>query len=335
MYDLIIIGAGPAGLSMAAEARAAGIPADKLLVLEKGEAHSWSIRKFYPEKKLVEANYKGKPAVCKGVLCITDLSKHETLSYLDNAIEQHDLEVRYRESVTAIKQRDGGGFEVRSNLASYESKVCVIAIGILGRPNKPDYKVPAKLRSKIHYDVTSHEYEDQSVLVVGGGDSASEYAQYLVQCGNDVTLSYRRESFDRMTSLNRESLLALEQRSKVQILRGSNIDSLSEENGRPRAHFAERENPDQSFDHIIYALGGSTPGNFLREIGIEFQGKHPDVTQGYETSIKGLYLVGDLTPESGSIILAFNTSRDAMRDICDSHLGCAISPPRGLGAHKR
>ena len=91
------------------------------------------------------------------------------------------------------------GFEVRSSLASYESKVCVIAIGILGRPNKPGYKTPAKVRSKVHFDVTSLEYKDQSVLVVGGGDSASEYVQYLVQCGNDATLSYRRESFDRMT----------------------------------------------------------------------------------------------------------------------------------------
>jgi len=334
MYDLIIIGAGPAGLSMAAEARAAGISADKVLILEKGEAHSWSIRKFYPEKKLVEANYKGKPAVCSGVMCITDLSKYETLTYLDKAIEQHDLEVRYQEGVTAIKQRDGGDFEVRSSLASYESKVCVIAIGILGRPNKPNYKDPVKVRKRVHFDVTSREYKDQSVLVVGGGDSASEYVQYLVQCGNDVTLSYRRESFHRMTSLNRESLLALEQRGKVQILRGSNIESLSEEEGRPRAHFAKEEHCDRSFDHIIYALGGSTPENFLREVGIAFQGKHPAVTQGYETSIKGLYLIGDLTPESGSIILAFNSSRDAMRDICDSHLGCTIPPPRDPGTHE-
>jgi thioredoxin reductase (NADPH) len=332
MYDLIIIGAGPAGLSMAAEARAAGIAADKILILEKGEAHSWSIRKFYPDKKLVEANYKGKPAVCSGVLCIPDLSKDETLTYLDKAIEQHDLEVRYREGVTAIKQRDAGGFEVRSSRASYESKVCVIAIGILGRPNKPDYKLPAGLRKMIHFDVTSHEYEDQSVLIVGGGDSVSEYAQYLVQCGNDVTLSYRRESFDRMTSLNRESLLALEQRGKVEILRSSNIESLSEDEGKPRVHFAEEACRDRSFDHIIYALGGSTPGNFLREIGIAFQGKHPDVTQGYETSIKGLYLIGDLAPESGSIILAFNSSRDAMRDICDSYLGCTIPSIPGPGS---
>tara|TARA_R110002072_G_scaffold65778_22_gene162358 strand:+ start:5992 stop:6975 length:984 start_codon:yes stop_codon:yes gene_type:complete len=326
MYDLIIIGAGPAGLSMAAEARSAGIAADKLLVLEKGEAHSWSIRKFYPEKKLVEANYKGKPAICNGVMCIPDLSKDETLSYLDQAIADHQLDVRYGESVHGIERRKDDGFDVRTGDATYPCRVCVIAIGILGRPNKPDYKIPPAARSKVHFDVTSTTLEDQDVLVVGGGDSASEYAQYLVQCGNRVTLSYRRDSFDRMTQLNRESLRALEQREQVTILRGSNIESLSESDGRVTAHMAEPDIADVTFDHAVYALGGSTPQNFLHEVGIEFEGKLPEVTAGYETNVKGLYLIGDLTPESGSIILAFNTSREAMKDICSSHLGCQIDP---------
>ena len=48
MYELIIIGAGPAGISMAAEARNAGIASEQILVLEKGPMHSWAIRKFYP-----------------------------------------------------------------------------------------------------------------------------------------------------------------------------------------------------------------------------------------------------------------------------------------------
>lgn len=331
MLDLIIIGAGPAGLSMAAEARAAGIATDKLVVLEKGEAHSWSIRKFYPDAKLVEANYKGKPAVCSGVLCIADMSKDETLTYLDQAIEEHQLDVHYNEGVHAITRREDGTFDVRSNKDSYESKVCVIAIGILGKPNKPDYKIPAKVRKRVHYDVTSGTYADQEILVVGGGDSASEYAQFMVQCGNKVTVSYRRESFDRMTSLNRESLLALERRGQVTILRSSNIESVSDEDGRPRVHFVEAQHRDRTFDHIIYALGGTTPDNFLREVGIEFEGRIPKVTEGYETSIPGLYLIGDLTPESGSIILAFNTARDAMLDICDSHLGCKVPPPHPPG----
>jgi len=59
MYEMIIVGAGPAGISMAAEARNVGVSADQILVLEKGETHSWAIRKFYPASKVVLANYKG------------------------------------------------------------------------------------------------------------------------------------------------------------------------------------------------------------------------------------------------------------------------------------
>ena len=51
MYELIIIGAGPAGISMAAEARSVGIPSEQILVLEKGPTHSWAIRKFYPSQE--------------------------------------------------------------------------------------------------------------------------------------------------------------------------------------------------------------------------------------------------------------------------------------------
>ncbi|MCO4795408.1 MAG: NAD(P)-binding domain-containing protein, partial [Bacteriovoracaceae bacterium] len=75
MYDVLIIGAGPAGISMAAEARRSGIASDKIIILEKNVEHSYSIRKFYPEQKLVTANYKGQTAMCKGVMCITDTSK--------------------------------------------------------------------------------------------------------------------------------------------------------------------------------------------------------------------------------------------------------------------
>jgi len=97
MYEMIIVGAGPAGISMAAEARNAGISSDQILVLEKGETHSWAIRKFYPAKKVVLANYKGIEAICTGVMCISDMSKDETLTYIDRAIEQYQLDVHYNE----------------------------------------------------------------------------------------------------------------------------------------------------------------------------------------------------------------------------------------------
>jgi len=325
MYDMIIIGAGPAGISMAIEAIAAGIPREKILVLEKGKAHCWSIRKFYPEEKLVAANYKGLPAVCKGVMCIPDLSKDETLSYLDWAIRDHGIEVHYNEGVSAIQPLDAcedAKFEVHSDRASYSCKVCVIAIGILGKPNKPDYRLPGKLRKQIHFDITSTKIEGQDVLVVGGGDSASEYCQFLVERGNRVTLSYRKGDFSRMTTVNRESLLLLEKRGEAELLRASNIDALEEQAGRVVVKFGEASLDDEDFDHVVYALGGTTPDNFLKSVGIAYDGDAPEVNAGYETSIPGLYLIGDLSPGGGSIILSFNSSREAIGSICDGHLSC-------------
>jgi thioredoxin reductase (NADPH) len=318
MYEMIIIGAGPAGISMAAEARGVGIAADKILILEKGDAHSWAIRKFYPASKPVLANYKGIKAVCTGVMCLTDMTKEETLTYIDRIIEQCELQVHYKEAVTAIRPQSGAGFVVETSGGAYQTARCIIAIGILDKPNKPEYKVPATLTKRIHYDITTVAMKDEDCLVVGGGDTASEYCQFLVQQGNRVTLSYRRKEFARLNPVNHESLLALEARGQVTILRGTNIAGLEDDGGRPRSLFQEAEHPAQTFDRIIYALGGTTPLNFLKAVGIKFEGEVPVLTQGYETSLAGLYLIGDLSAgkKGGSINLAFNMAAEAMRHIC-------------------
>ena len=320
MYEMIIVGAGPAGISMAAEARTVGIPPEQILVLEKGDTHSWAIRKFYPAAKLVLANYKGIEAVCTGVMCISDMSKEETLTYIDRAIEQYELSVRYNETVHSIRPLTGGGFAVATSKGGYEARRCVIAIGILDKPNKPGYRIPVSLNKRIHYDLTSAVLENQECLVVGGGDTASEYCQYLVEHGNRVTLSYRQTEFSRLNRINYESLTALEQRGQITILRGSNIKQIEEGiAGRARVLFEEMAFPPQSFEHIVYALGGTTPTNFLKAVGIAFDGSAPVIKEGYETSVPGLYLIGDLSAgkKGGSINLAFNMAAEAMRSICD------------------
>ena len=328
LLDLVIVGAGPAGIALGAEAVAAGISPARVLILERGEAHSFSIRKYYPESKLVTANYKGLPAVCTGVLCLTDASKGETLTYLDRAIEDNGLIVRYREAVGAIRPRSGH-FLIETTAATYRSKTCVVAIGILGRPQKPDWPIPSPLKARITYDITSVTLRKVDVLVVGGGDSASEYAQYLVQEDCRVVLSYRGSSFHRMNDINRTSLAALEEQGRVLVLGGTNIVRVEGDGGRPRVHFTDDKPNPETFDHVVLALGGTTPENFLKTIGIDFDGQTPVLTEGYETSIPGLFLVGDLTAgrTGGSIISAFNSANDAMRALCEGHLDCPI-PPR-------
>lgn len=303
---------------MATEARHVGIAPEDILILEKGETHSLAIRKYYPTAKVVLANYKGIEAICRGVMCISDMSKDEMLTYFGNMIEKYQLRVQYNETVNSIRPLPDGGFEVVTLKGTYKSRKCVIAIGILDKPNKPDYRIPGSLNKRVHYDMTSPVLVNSECLVVGGGDTAAEYSQYLVQQGNRVTLSYRRSDFTRLNRVNYENLMALEKSKQVTILRGTNIKELREDSdGRAVVVFQEANFPLLSVDHIIYALGGTTPTNFLKAIGIAFEGTTPVIKEGFETSIPGLYLIGDLSAgkKGGSINLAFNMAAEAMQSI--------------------
>lgn len=330
--DLLVVGAGPAGIALAAEARAAGVPATRIVVLEKAEAHSWIVRKYYPAAKPVLANYKGIEARCEGVLCIPDLTREETLSYLDRAIRDSGVEVRYHEEVHGIAREPDGRLRVESASGVYRARVVVIAIGILGRPRKPSYPIPRGIQEKVHFDVTTEAIRSAEVLVVGGGDTAGEYCQFLVQEGNRVVLSYRGSELARLNPINRESVRALERQGKLRILFDSNIDGLEAAGEKIRVRFREAALAPLAVDRVIYALGGTTPENFLRSVGIEFDGPSPRLTKSFATSVPGLYLAGDLTAgkKGGSIILAFNSSAAAMRQICEDHGICRVArPPAG------
>jgi thioredoxin reductase (NADPH) len=322
-YDVLIIGAGPAGISMAVEARVAGIPAGKITIIERAHEHSFSIKKYYPENKVVTANYKGFVAECTGVMCIADSSKQGMLSYIDDAIKTYDINVRYNETVHLIhKDPNEQRFDVTTDKGTYEAKVITVAIGILGKPNKPEYRIPTSLKSRILFDLTSTLVAHSDVLVVGGGDSASEYCQYLAQEGNKVTLSYRKKQFGRMNEINRKSLLALAERKQVELQLESDIVSVIDSGGRPNVTFREAKFRTRAFEYIFYALGGTTPTNFLKTIGIEFDGAAPVLKNAVETNVPGMFLLGDLSagPKGGSIIWAFNASQRAMQIISTEYL---------------
>lgn len=328
MYDIIIIGAGPGGIALAAEARASGIDSSRTLVLEKGTTHNWAIRQLYPEQKLTTANYKGFEARCEGLLCITDMTKSETIEFFDQVIKDYEVNIQYAAEVYAahrIEGESGARFRVLCSNESYETKVLVVAIGIFGRPNKPkEYKFPSPLKERLLFDMTSQLIEQENVLVVGGGDTAAEYVQYLYKQNNRVTLSYRQSEFTRLNDQNRVALFAMEENKEVEILRSSNIKQLEDEQGRPRVIFKEAHYEPRVFDRVIYALGGSTPTNFLKMLGIAFNDQGPIFDEAGATNVDGLYLLGDLVvgKAGGSIITAFNSAVRAMRRICERHFSC-------------
>ncbi|MEO8188726.1 MAG: NAD(P)-binding domain-containing protein [Acidobacteriota bacterium] len=325
-FDILIIGAGPAGIALAAEARAAGVGPGRILVLERAPEHSWIIRKYYPPSKPVLANYKGIDAKCEGVLCIPDLTREQTLTYLDAAIRDSGAQVRYQEEVFRIGSEPDERLRVESTGGVFLARVVVIAIGILGRPAKPSYPIPGSVKARILFDVTSEELSGQDLLVVGGGDTATEYCQFLVQQGNRVVLSYRGATLSRPNPINRDSVLALARQGKLELRLSSDVTGLEAAEEKVCVRFGGTEQPLLAVDRVIYALGGTTPQNFLKSAGIEFDGPQPKLTERFGTSVPGLFLAGDLTAgrTGGSIILAFNTAAAAMRQICEDHGICEI-----------
>jgi thioredoxin reductase (NADPH) len=322
LYEMVIVGAGPAGISMAVEAVEQGIAADKIVLLEKSEDHSYSIRKFYPDNKLVTSNYKGHDVTCIGRLCIGDLSKKDTLDYLDGFIKDYALQVKYKHSVEEIQKLRNGQYVVCSGNECFVSKTVCIAIGVLGRPNKPSYPIPSGIVSKVFYDVTTKEFSGKSVLVVGGGDSASEYAQFLYGKGNKVSFSYRRESITRMNDANKKALEEMADKGHCKLMLGTDIEKLEDLDGQIGVHF--KDGSLQKYDHIVYALGGTTPENFLKSIGIKMTKEGPEVSNFFESGQEGLFILGDLSAGKGggSINLAFNNSHRAMGEICSMYLDC-------------
>ena len=109
MHDLIIIGAGPGGIALAAEAFASGVDPSQILILEKGPTHNSAIRQLYPEKKLTTANYKGFAARCEGLLCVRDMTKPETLQFFDKIISDYHVNIEFNAEVYGMRRPAEGG----------------------------------------------------------------------------------------------------------------------------------------------------------------------------------------------------------------------------------
>lgn len=320
-YRLVIVGGGPAGISLGAELVALGFSQNDFVILEKGEKSIQAIRQFYPEKKMTLANYKKLPTDTKGVLkAFADLDKTQTIEYFDKIISDFKLPYVLNQNVSKVSS-EKGSFLVHVNQQLIGSESVAIAVGILGRPNKPANKIPVKLRKKIFFDLTSEPINNCKVLVVGGGDTSAEYCQILAEQENcDVTFVYRRPQLTKMMDENRLMMERLESEGKLHLQLECEIAEIQESaDEKPQVIFSNCQNA--TFDKIVFAIGGSTPVNFLKTIGVDFdENGWPMIGESGETNIPNLYLLGDLVAgrQGGSIVTAYNASYRTAKKIFKS-----------------
>lgn len=323
--DLLVIGAGPAGIATAVEARRAGI--ERIQILEKGHTHSFSIEKLYTPGKRVDKAYLGQEVPCEGKACIVDGTRESVLSTMDALVSTYELPIQYDTEVRSIQQGEDGTFLVEDSTGwVHRAKTVVIAIGVYGRPNKPDYPTPTSLRDQIHFDLTKELSEGSRILVVGGGNTALEYVAFLY-ARHRVTLSYRGAVFTRANEINRRILEGLQAERQVSVWTSSDLEALRDAGDAPRVEAQFKDGRRERFDHVIYALGGSTPQGFLQQAGIMLAGNQALVDHRYHTNVPGLFLAGDLVAGGkGSIVKAFNTGhRVVWEGLCRDHLECRIA----------
>ncbi len=300
LHNLAIIGAGPAGIATAVEAYIEGVR--DIILLEKDEDHNSTIRKYYKDNKRVDKDWKGQKVELDGRIYFMDGTKESTLDFFDEILEKHSVKLKTHTEVSKIEKKEDH-FEVHTNSGTVKARFVVVTIGRMGKPNKPSYKIPPAIRKKIGYTLDGCG-EGKKILVVGGGDSAVEYAVDLSE-KNDVAICYRRETFRRANPTNQRNIANAIAHNEVRPILGVNIGSLEDDNGKVRVLFNEIE--PETFDRVIYAIGGTTPSGFLASSGIAEDDGKPVHDENYETNVLGLYVAGDITQESGgSIALGLN-----------------------------
>ena len=300
IHELVIVGAGPAGIATAVESYMQGIR--DIVLLEKDVDHNSTIRKYYKDKKRVDVDWKGQKVELDGNIYFIDGTKESTLDFFDEILKNHSVELQTHVEVQSIEKQDEC-FEIFMAGKSVKAKNVVVTIGRMGKPNKPSYKIPPSIRKKVGYTLDACS-ENEKILVVGGGDSAVEYAVDLSK-KNDVSICYRRETFRRANPTNQKNIQEVIDSKAVEPILGININALEDDDGKVKVLFNEIDAV--SYDRVIYAIGGTTPSAFLDNSGIEEEDGKPMHDDNYETNIKGLFVAGDITQESGgSIALGLN-----------------------------
>ena len=311
IYDLIIVGGGPGGIAAAVEA--AILQMKKVLLIEKGDNHSTTIRKFYKDDKRVDKDYKGEALDLKGNIKFETATKGDVLDLFSECLFGNYIEAMFNTEVESIK-KNGEYLEISTvDNKSYTAKYVVASIGKMGRPNRPDYNIPPSLNNVVNFNIYKCK-ENEKVLVVGGGNSAVEYA-YLLGKDNDVTINYRKAEFTRPNEKNLETIKEDIASGKVKPRLGVDIKSIEDSNGKVLVHYAD--GADDTYDRVIYALGGVAPIDFLKRCDIKLdESGVPIVNDKHESSVKNLFIAGDILYKSGgSIAKALNAGFDIVKYI--------------------
>jgi len=260
VYDLLIVGAGPAGISASLRAIEHKL---SYLTLERDEVGGTVAK--YPRQKLVMTSPVEFPMY--GKFKKLQLSKESLLAFWDMILNRADFNVSTGEKVEDVKKSEDGVFTVVTSTNQYRARAVILALGRAGEPRKLGVK-GEDLPKVMYRLIEADHYINKKILVIGGGDSAVEAAMGLAsQAGNQVTLSYRSERFSRIKERNTKRVEDFMRSNKMKVLFNSNPVEFKPESVILDVAGTQQEIPN---DYVWIFAGGTPPNAFLKKIGVGF-----------------------------------------------------------------
>lgn len=263
VYDVLIVGAGPAGIGASLAARRKNL---SFLTIEQNDIGGAVLQ--YPRHKIVMTSPVELPMY--GKIKLRETTKEALLDLWMGVIGKTGLKIHTNEKMTGMKKEDEGRFRVTTSKGEYLSRSVVLAIGRRGTPRK--LGVPGESLSKVTYSLLDpDQHRNQYLLVIGGGDSAVEAALALSEGrGNRVALSYRGESFSRIKPMNKTRLDSAMSKKALRVLLNSNVKEIREKDVDISSGEETMTMPN---DYVYIFAGGELPNEFLDSIGIQIEKK--------------------------------------------------------------
>ncbi len=261
--DVLIVGAGPAGLSATLQAMEHKL---RFVTVEQEDSLGGTVY-HYPRNKVVMTKPINLPLL--GKFKLGESTKEGLLAFWQSVVDRARMPIQFGERLEKIAAV-GKGFEVTTVKGSYRTRSILLAIGRRGTPRQ--LNVPGEDLPKVVYRlIDAEQYRGAHVLVVGGGDSAIEAAVSIAnEAGSHVTLSYRGEAFGRVKPKNRTNLGEAEQAGRLTVL-------LRSEVVRIEARSVALKQGEQTLalenDAVIVCAGGILPTPMLKELGIMVETK--------------------------------------------------------------
>lgn len=261
-YDVVIVGAGPAGMGATLGALHHKL---RYVTLEQEESLGGAIFQ-YPRNKVVMTAPVKLPVI--GEMHFKEVSKEKLLEWWLGIIEKTGVRINYNERMENIIPTDSG-FIVKTGKGEYKTRAVLLAIGRRGTPRK--LGVPGEELPKVVYRLIDPEqYRNLHVIVVGGGDSAVEAAMAVAEePGTTVSLLARGEDFGAAfggaKTKNRDKLKAMSDAGKLKIYLKSGIKQINKGTAIIKFGNEETEIPN---DGVIVCAGGTLPTPFLKQIGV-------------------------------------------------------------------